>query len=159
MAEIVDGKIKLSIRATEIENAVTQTTTNANQIATLTTSVENKVDKVVGKSLVDDIEIERLASVENYDDTMVFDEIELVQADITTLNEAVFEEESTITDNSCIIEVTDASVTVTATFDGGSTTSVSLSEDGKGIIELGSHTTLDLNTQGIKSITVNTPAT
>lgn len=48
MAEIVDGKIKLSIRATEIENAVTQTKTNTNQIATLTTSVENKVDKVVG---------------------------------------------------------------------------------------------------------------
>ena len=160
MAEIVDGKIKLSIRATEIENAVAQTTTNTNQIATLTTSVENKVDKVVGKSLVDDTEIERLASVENYDDTMVFDEIELVQADITTLNEAVFEEESTITDNSCIIEVTDASVIVTATFDGGSSTSsVSLSEDGKGIIDLGSHTTLDLNTQGIKSITINNATT
>ena len=47
MAEIVDGKIKLSIRATEIENAVAQTTTNANQIATLTTSVENKVDKLL----------------------------------------------------------------------------------------------------------------
>lgn len=160
MAEIVDGKIKLSIRATEIESAVAQTTTNANQIATLTTSVENKVDKVVGKSLVDDTEIERLASVENYDDTMVFDEIELVQADITTLNEAVFEEESTITDNSCIIEVTDASATVTATFDNGSSTSsVSLTEDGKGIIDLGSHTTLDLNTQGIKSITINNAAT
>ena len=71
MAEIVDGKIKLSIRATEIESAVAQTTTNANQIATLTTSVENKVDKVVGKSLVDDTEIERLASVENYDDTIL----------------------------------------------------------------------------------------
>ena len=146
MAEIVDGKIKLSIRATEIENAVAQTTTNTTQIATLTSSVENKVDKVVGKSLVDDTEIERLASVENYDDTIVLDKIELVQTDVTTLNEAVFEEESTITDNSCIIEVTDASATVTATFDGGSTASVSLSEDGKGIIELGSHTTLDLNT-------------
>ena len=146
MAEIVDGKIKLSIRATEIESAVAQTTTNANQIATLTTSVENKVDKVVGKSLVDDTEIERLASVENYDDTMVFDEIELVQADITTLNEAVFEEESTITDNSCIIEVTDASATVTATFDNGSSTSsVSLTEDGKGIIDLGSHNAATLN--------------
>lgn len=159
MAEIVDGKIKLSIRATEIENAVTQTTTNANQIATLTTSVENKVDKVVGKSLVDDTEIERLASVESYDDTMILDEIGLVQADVTTLNEAVFEEESTITDNSCIIEVTDASVAVTATFDNGSTASVSLSEDGKGIIDLGSHTTLDLNTQGIKSIIINNATT
>ena len=159
MAEIVDGKIKLSIRATEIENAVAQTTTNTTQIATLTSSVENKVDKVVGKSLVDDIEIERLASVENYDDTTIVNKIELVQTDVTTLNEAVFEEESTITDNSCIIEVTDASATVTATFDGGSTTSVSLSEDGKGIIELGSHTTLDLNTQGIKSITINNATT
>ena len=209
MAEIVDGKIKLSIRATEIENAVAQTTTNTTQIEALTTSignkvdkvvgkslvdnteierlasvenyddtivldkielvqtdvttlneaVENKVDKVVGKSLVDDIEIERLASVENYDDTTIVNKIELVQTDVTTLNEAVFEEESTITDNSCIIEVTDASVTVTATFDNGSTTSVSLSEDGKGIIELGSHTTLDLNTQGIKSITINNATT
>ena len=159
MAEIVDGKIKLSIRATEIENAVAQTTTNTTQIATLTSSVENKVDKVVGKSLVDDIEIERLASVENYDDTTIVNKIELVQTDVTTLNEAVFEEESTITDNSCIIEVTDASATVKATFDNGSTTSVSLSEDGKGIIELGSHTTLDLNTQGIKSITINNATT
>ena len=209
MAEIVDGKIKLSIKATEIENAVAQTTTNTTQIATLTSSVENKVDKVVGKSLVDDTEIERLASVENYDDTtivnkietnttqiatltssvenkvdkvvgkslvddteierlasvenyddtIVLDKIELVQTDVTTLNEAVFEEESTITDNSCIIEVTDASATVTATFDGGSTTSVSLSEDGKGVIDLGSHTTLDLNTQGIKSITINNATT
>ena len=159
MAEIVDGKIKLSIRATEIENAVAQTTTNTTQIATLTSSIENKVDKVVGKSLVDDTEIERLASVENYDDTTIVNKIELVQTDVTTLNEAVFEEESTITDNSCIIEVTDASATVTATFDGGSTTSVSLSEDGKGIIELGSHTTLDLNTQGIKSITINNATT
>ena len=156
MAEIVDGKIILSIRATEIENAVAQTTTNTTQIATLTSSVENKVDKVVGKSLVDDTEIERLASDENYDDTTIVNKIELVQTDVTTINEAVFEEESTITDNSCIIEVTDASATVTATFDGGSSTSsVSLSEDGKGIIELGSHTTLDLNTQGIKSITIN----
>ena len=159
MAEIVDGKIKLSIRATEIENAVAQTTTNTTQIEALTSSVENKVDKVVGKSLVDNTEIERLASVENYDDTIVLDKIELVQTDVTTLNEAVFEEESTITDNSCIIEVTDASATVTATFDNGSTTSVSLSEDGKGIIDLGSHTTLDLNTQGIKSITINNATT
>ena len=159
MAEIVDGKIKLSIKATKIEEAVDLTTTNTTQIATLTSSVENKVDKVVGKSLVDDIEIERLASVENYDDTTLVNKIDLVQTDVTTLNEAVFEEESTITDNSCIIEVTDASATVTATFDGGSTTSVSLSEDGKGIINLGSHTTLDLNTQGIKSITINNAAT
>ena len=159
MAEIVDGKIKLSIKATEIENAVAQTTTNTTQIATLTSSVENKVDKVVGKSLVDDIEIERLASVENYDDTTIVNKIELVQTDVTTLNEAVFEEESTITDNSCIIEVADVSATVTATFDNGSTSSVSLSEDGKGIIELGSHTTLDLNTQGIKSITINNATT
>ena len=159
MAEIVDGKIKLSIKATEIENAVAQTTTNTTQIATLTSSVENKVDKVVGKSLVDDTEIERLASVENYDDTTIVNKIELVQTDVTTLNEAVFEEESTITDNSCIIEVADASATVTATFDNGSTSSVSLSEDGKGIIELGSHTTLDLNTQGIKSITINNATT
>lgn len=112
MAEIVDGKIKLSIKATEIEEAVTQTKTNTNQIATLTTSVENKVDKVVGKSLVDDTEIERLASVENYDDTIVLDEIGLVQADVTTLNEAVFEEESTITDNSCIIEVADSTARI-----------------------------------------------
>lgn len=74
----------MSIKATEIENAVAQTTTNANQIATLTTSVENKVDKVVGKSLVDDIEIERLASVENYDDTTILDEIGLVQTDVVT---------------------------------------------------------------------------
>ena len=39
MAEIVDGNIKLSIKATEIENAVAQTTTNTTQIATLTSSV------------------------------------------------------------------------------------------------------------------------
>ena len=159
MAEIVDGKIRLYTKATEIENAVAQTKTNTTQIEALTTSIENKVDKVVGKSLVDDTEIERLASVENYDDTTIVNKIELVQTDVTTLNEAVFEEESTITDNSCIIEVTDVSATVTATFDGGSTTSVSLSEDGKGIIELGSHTTLDLNTQGIKSITINNATT
>ena len=92
MAEIIDGKIKISIKATKIEEAVAQTTTNTTQIATLTSSVENKVDKVVGKSLVDDTEIERLASIENYDDTTIVDEIGLVQTDVTTLNEAVFEE-------------------------------------------------------------------
>lgn len=37
----------------------------------INTALENKVDKVAGKSLISDTEITRLASVDNYDDTTI----------------------------------------------------------------------------------------
>ena len=40
-----------------------------------TSQVENKVDKVEGKSLIDDSEIARLATVTNYDDTAINEQI------------------------------------------------------------------------------------
>lgn len=46
--------------------------------------LEGKVDKITGKSLVSDTEIERLASVENYDDTKVKEDISDIQELIPT---------------------------------------------------------------------------
>ena len=40
-------------------------------IETVYTAMEQKVDKVLGKSLIDDFELERLSGLENYDDTEI----------------------------------------------------------------------------------------
>lgn len=54
----------------------------------MNTALENKVDKVAGKSLISDTEITRLASVDNYDDTTVKADI-AKKADTTTVNTAL----------------------------------------------------------------------
>lgn len=54
----------------------------------LTTELNKKVDKVPGKSLIDDTEITRLASVENYDDTVIKADI-AKKADATAMSTAL----------------------------------------------------------------------
>lgn len=54
----------------------------------LTTELNKKVDKVAGKSLIDDTEITRLASVENYDDTVIKADI-AKKADATAMSTAL----------------------------------------------------------------------
>lgn len=54
----------------------------------MNTALENKVDKVAGKSLILDTEITRLASVDNYDDTAIKADI-AKKADTTTVNTAL----------------------------------------------------------------------
>ena len=54
----------------------------------MNTALENKVDKVAGKSLISDTEITRLASVDNYDDTNIKADI-TKKADTTTVNTAL----------------------------------------------------------------------
>lgn len=56
--------------------------------ADLTTELNKKVDKVEGKSLIDDTEITRLASVENYDDTVIKADI-AKKADATAMSTAL----------------------------------------------------------------------
>lgn len=54
----------------------------------LTTELNKKVDKVAGKSLIDDTEITRLASVENYNDTAIKADI-AKKADATAMTTAL----------------------------------------------------------------------
>lgn len=54
----------------------------------LTTELNKKVDKVPGKSLIDDTEITRLASVKNYDDTAIKADI-AKKADATAMSTAL----------------------------------------------------------------------
>ena len=56
--------------------------------ADLTTELNKKVDKVAGKSLIDDTEITRLASVENYNDTAIKADI-AKKADATAMSTAL----------------------------------------------------------------------
>lgn len=56
--------------------------------ADLTTELNKKVDKVAGKSLINDTEITRLASVENYDDTAIKEDI-AKKADATAMSTAL----------------------------------------------------------------------
>ena len=65
--------------AAEMNSAIQ---TNANDISALNT---NKVDKVEGKSLISDIEIERLANVDNYNDSSIRADIETNETNISTL--------------------------------------------------------------------------
>lgn len=53
----------------------------------LMTSVGNKVDKEEGKSLIADSEIERLAGVDNYDDTAVVSEIDALKNALSFLEQ------------------------------------------------------------------------
>ena len=53
------------------ESYVTDAIENAQQGYATIDDLNNKVDKVVGKSLISDSEIERLASITNYDDTEI----------------------------------------------------------------------------------------
>ena len=84
--------------AAEMNSAIQ---TNANDISALNT---NKVDKVEGKSLISDIEIERLANVDNYNDSSIRADIETNETNISTLAKHIngdlldsdFQEDSTV---------------------------------------------------------------
>lgn len=56
------------------------------------TLVFGKVDKVEGKSLVDDTEITRLKNVKNYDDTSVKKDITAMQGKIETLEQSGYDD-------------------------------------------------------------------
>lgn len=58
------------------------------KITEMNTALENKVDKVAGKSLISDTEITRLATVDNYNDTAIKADI-AKKADTTTVNIAL----------------------------------------------------------------------
>ena len=47
--------------------------------AELREAVENKVDKVEGKVLIDEAEVERLANVDNYDDSEIKERVEVLE--------------------------------------------------------------------------------
>ena len=79
-----DGSFKKVAWKDEVDNIAgsgrtTETVkANADDIKNLQ---DNKVDKIEGKSLISDIEIQRLAGIDNYDDTLVMDDIENLQTD------------------------------------------------------------------------------
>ena len=92
VADIVNAKVEEALanfvmpkhthNYEEIENKP-----NIPSIEGLATKEElgNKVDKVEGKVLIDAVEVERLAGLENYDDTNLTNAINKTQADIKTL--------------------------------------------------------------------------
>ena len=55
----------------------------------LQAELNKKVDKVEGKSLIADTEIERLSNVDNYDDTAVKDDIQSINTDIVDINNSL----------------------------------------------------------------------
>ena len=92
VADIVNAKVEEALanfvipkhthNYEEIENKP-----NIPSIEGLATKEElgNKVDKVEGKVLIDAVEVERLAKLENYDDTNLTNAINKTQADVKTL--------------------------------------------------------------------------
>ena len=80
-----DGTIKAS--GYKMGGASFAADPTANTAATelaVKTAVDGKVDKVEGKSLVDDAEIARLADVANYDDTELQNTVAQLQSDLST---------------------------------------------------------------------------
>lgn len=80
-------EIQTSTGETDLSNYYTKEECNST-FATVS-QVENKVDKVEGKSLIDDEEIARLATVTNYDDTAIKGEIATLNSsklDLETYN-------------------------------------------------------------------------
>lgn len=67
-------EIQTSTGETDLSNYYTKE--EINETFATTSQVENKVDKIEGKSLIDDSEIARLATVTNYDDTAINEQIE-----------------------------------------------------------------------------------
>ena len=64
-------KLELLVIDEETGQAAISGTVNASQVQGLSDFLDKKVDKVKGKSLVDDTEIARLATLANYDDTQI----------------------------------------------------------------------------------------
>lgn len=80
-------EIQTSTGETDLSNYYTKEECNST-FATVS-QMENKVDKVEGKSLIDDSEIARLATVTNYDDTAINEQIATLNSsklDLETYN-------------------------------------------------------------------------
>ena len=86
----VDTKIS------DVVNSAPETLNTLNELAkalgndenfstTITTQIGTKVDKVNGKSLIDDTEIERLKNVDNYDDTEILNSLSSITDGINDL--------------------------------------------------------------------------
>ena len=67
------------------EEYVTDTELNAKGYLTEHQDISGKVDKVEGKSLISDTEIERLASVDNYNDTALSNRVKSVEDEVPNL--------------------------------------------------------------------------
>lgn len=66
--------------------------------------LNNKVDKVTGKSLISDTEIERLSGVTNYDDTAILNDISGINSSIQGINADLATKQDVISDLSTIRE-------------------------------------------------------
>ena len=66
--------------------------------------LNNKVDKVTGKSLISDTEIERLSGVTNYDDTAILNNISGINSSIQGINADLATKQDVISDLSTIRE-------------------------------------------------------
>lgn len=94
-AKTEDVTAAIEAAKTEVEASVTEEaearaaadTALDNRVTGLQTDLTGKVDKVEGKSLVDDTEIARLASVSNYDDAEVKADIASIKSDYATKTE------------------------------------------------------------------------
>ena len=84
--EAAKTEVEASVTA-EAEARATADTALDNRVTGLQTDLTAKVDKVEGKSLVDDTEIARLASVSNYDDAEVKADIASIKSDYATKTE------------------------------------------------------------------------
>lgn len=84
--EAAKTEVEASVTA-EAEARATADTALDNRVIGLQTDLTAKVDKVEGKSLVDDTEIARLASVSNYDDAEVKADIASIKSDYATKTE------------------------------------------------------------------------
>ena len=73
--EFVEGKVEEAV-----EEVVAGAPEEFDTLAELAAEVAKKVDKVEGKSLVDDAEIERLSKVDNYDDSAVVGRLDALEA-------------------------------------------------------------------------------
>ena len=83
------GNIEIQTSTGETDLSDYYTKEECNSTFATTSQVENKVDKVEGKSLIDDSEIARLATVTNYDDTAINEQIEELNSsklDVETYN-------------------------------------------------------------------------
>lgn len=83
------GNIEIQTSTGETDLSDYYTKEEINETFATTSQVENKVDKVEGKSLIDDSEIARLATVTNYDDTAINEQIATLNSsklDVETYN-------------------------------------------------------------------------
>lgn len=94
--ELVDGAPEAFDTLKEIADYLAQ---HEEVAIALNEAIGNKVDKETGKSLISDIEINRLKGVDNYDDTEVRQKITAIETEQTTQNETIKENTNKITAN------------------------------------------------------------